>query len=286
MSDVNKDEPGTPWTPPRTPPRTPSDQAQVEDVSQDTARNNGRNLGENTPRVSLSQGDEDPRVIIKDLEENTPRTSLSPRVCTRNLEENTPRIPLNLTVDEHRDPRVTTSPATSTPGSSPIGSSSGELRDSELQCSEESVIETSVTIEGNKKEDETEEIVFVRMINTTLTGNSEVEDESQDVEDTSWETTLEDTVLQERGAISCVAHRTRSHTEEMRKLNLTQLMGGCSLSLEESFEIIEPKAADSLSLPRPNKDEPEMENIRDWCGKLQIVDISMDKVSKIRGPQK
>ena len=306
MSGMKKDEPGTPWTPPRTPPKTSPSQAQVqtEDVSQDTPRKRERNSVENTTRVSSSQNDEDPKVTFRDLEEDTnrtplvtrvvikgivedtTRTPLTTRVGLRNLEEDTPNIPLDPTDEEQRDPGISTSPATSTPGASPTGLSNGELRDSELQGSEESVIESSLIKEDTRKEIETDDVVVVRMVRTSLSENSEVEEDSHNVEDTSWETTLGDTTSQEGGAKSCVAQRTRSHTGEMRKMNLTELMDIFPTSMENSFEIIETNAVDSLNLPRPEKEVPEWENRKEWCGKLQSLDISMDKVSRIGGSQK
>ena len=268
MSGSSEDDPRTPRTPP-TPPRTPSS----------LGGNVSRNSGEKTPRVSTCDT----------------RNNLG------NSGEKTPRVSLSLDEDHFRNPRVTTSPTTSTPGSSPTGSSSNGLRESDLQSSEESVIETSATGKGisvdtdkgtPRKGRDPEEIEFIGMVNTSLTGNSEVEVSAQDVEDTSCETTQEFTNQQNMGALSCVANRTRTHTEEMRKENLTQLVGSFSMllnssSLEESFEVIQPVAADSLNLPRSsNREESDMESLRIWCDKLKIVDYSMDKISKIEGPHK
>ena len=70
----------------------------------------------------------------------------------------------------------------------------------------------------------------------TLTEKSADRVSAQDIEDISCETTLEYTNLQGDGALSCVAQRTRSHTVEMRKNNLTQLLEGLSLSLNVSME--------------------------------------------------
>ena len=289
MSDVNEDGSGNPRTPPRTPPRLHSDQPQEEDVLQDTPRYMDKDSGEYTTRGPLCLSIEDPMAIVKTLEEYTTRTSLRPGDCIRNLEENTPKIPLNTTGEEqHSDPRVTTSPATSTPGASPAGSTNGELKDSELQCSEESVIESSITTYDSKKEKESEEIVFVKLVNTTLAGNSVAgdEDESLNVEDTLWDTTAEYTIVQEGGAKSCVAQRTRSRTEELRRLNMTELMDACTQALEESYEVIDHNAMDSLNLPRHEREKPEWKNKEDWCGKLQEVDSSMNKAYEIRGPKK
>ena len=102
---------------------------------------------------------------------------------------------------------------------------------------------------------------------------------------------MEYTDLQDDGAMSCVAQRTRSHTEEMRKDNLTQLVEGFSLSMnassmEDSFEVIQPNAADSLTLPRYNKEGLDMDSLKIWCDYLKILDSSVDKVSKIEGPYK
>ena len=247
-----------------------------------------RNLEENTSKVpsGLRNLEEETTSIPLNHTEEDQKNPMKNRVGIRNLEENTPRIPLDLTEEGHRDPRITTSPATSTPGTSPAGSTNGELRVSELQCSEESVIESSITKENSKEMEEIDDIVIIKMISTSLSENSEVEEETHDVDDASWETTLDETTLQEGGAKSCVAQRTRSRTEEMRKLNLSQLMEACHISLDESFEVIEPKAMDSFNLPRHEKDGPEWENRKVWWGKLHTLDISLDKASKIRGTQK
>ena len=298
MSGINEAQPGSTWTPPqtprtpgtppKTPPKTPSSQTHVDrdSVGNTTAVSlaDRYSVG-NTTIVSLGHSDEDPKVLLGDLEENTDRTPLSTETHIRNLDKNTPRIPLNLIDRDHKDPRTNSSPATSTPGASPAGSSSSELKDSELQSSEESAIETSMLMVGEKKGVDIDDIIVIKMINTSPSGNSEDENESHEVEDTSWETIYDDTTLQENGARSCVAQRTRSHTD-MRKLNLTQLMGVWSTSMEDSFVVIDHKAMDSLNLPRPEKAEKEWENKEDWCGKLKLLDTSLDKASRIGGPQR
>ena len=300
MSGISMEESEVPRTPPRTLLKTPEDQDQVEEVFYDTPRNS---VG-NTTRVSIDSEDEDPKVILSELVEETTRTPRNNGLGTRDLEGNTsgtpvyngkgrgnvggntPIIPLNLTDDEQKDPRVSTSPTTSTPGISPTGTSNGELRNSELQESEESVIESSVRKVNGKREVEDKDNVGVSMMRTSLSEKSEVEEEDQDVEDTSWVSIGEDTKLQEGGAKSCVALRTRSHTGSMRKHNLTELIKLNSSSMTDSFEIIGDKAMDSLNLPRYEKDIPEWENRMEWCDELKSLDTSMDKVTRIGGPQK
>ena len=287
MSVTNRDEPGTPEAPPMTPPGTPTGYAQGEDVSQDTGRKNERNSVGETTEVSLVNNNEDPEAVVRELVEETPSTPQS--VCVRNLGGNTPKIPLiplNLIDEDHRDPRISTSPATSTPGASPLGSNGGLLRNSELQVSEESVIESSLTIDKSKLDEVKDDRVVVKLTSTSLHENSEVENESQDVNDSSWETTLGESMLKEMGERSCVANRTRSHTEEIRKKNLTKLEETGPTSMEDSFVILDHKATDSLNLPRPGKDEISWDNMKEWYEELKKLDISMDKASRIRGPNK
>ena len=268
--------------------------ALIKDLEEDTSgiplvtEVGRRNLVEDTTRIPSG---------LRDLEGNTSsiplnhkkeeqKTPMKNRVGTRNLEEDTPRIPLDLLEEGQKDPRLSTSPATSTPGASPAGSTSGELRDSELQSSEESVIESSITKEESKKEEENDDTLIIKMISTSLAENSEVEEESHNAEDTSWETTLEESTLQDGEIKSCVAQRTRSQTELLRKLNLSQLLEACPISLNESFEVIGTIAVDSLNLPRNEIDGTEWEDRKEWCGNLHTLNISLDKASKIRGTQK
>ena len=294
MSGTDEAQPGSTWTPPQTPstPRTPTKSPQ--DDSHVDSNSVGKTtavalvdryaLG-NTTILSLGHNDEDPRVLLGELEGKTDRTPLNTETVIRNLDENTPRIPMNLIDRDHKDPRTTSSPTTSTPGTTPIGSGSSELKESELQNSEESAIEISgIMVEEKKKEDIDDDVVL-KMINTSLYGYSEDENESQEADDTLWETTYDDTTLQESGARSCVAQRTRSH-RDMRKLNLTQLMAAWSTSMDDSFVVIGSNAIDSLDLPRPEKAEGDWENKEEWCGKLRLLDTSLDKASRIGGPQR
>ena len=82
-----------------------------------------RNLEENTSKVpsGLRNLEEETTSIPLNHTEEDQKTPMKNRVGIRNLEENTPRIPLDLTEEGHRDPRITTSPATSTSGASPAG---------------------------------------------------------------------------------------------------------------------------------------------------------------------
>ena len=294
MSGIDEAQPGSTWTPPQTPstpgtpPKTPPSDNHVDRDSVGktivVSLADRYALG-NTTILSLGHSDEDPKVLLGELEEKTDRTPLNTETYIRNLDENTPRIPMKLIDRDHKDPRTSSSPTTSTPGTSPTGSSSSELKDSELQNSEESAIETSVLMAEEKKRVDIDDNIVIKMINTSLSGNSEDENESHEAEDTSWETTYDDTTIQENGARSCVAHRTRSHTD-MRKFNLTQLMGVWSTSMDDSFVVIGHNAMDSLNLPRPEKAEREWENKEDWCGKLKLLDTSLDKASRIGGPQR
>ena len=91
------------------------------------------------------------------------------------------------------DSGVITSPATSTPGSTPGSNKRGKLINSELQNSEESIIGSSI-LEDERKDDtvEDDEIVIIKMADHTLTGKSVEEKESLGVDDTAWETILEE----------------------------------------------------------------------------------------------
>ena len=236
-----------------------------------------------------------PRMSLGPVEDN-PRSSRVTSPATSTPGSQTPRMSLGPVEDNSRGSRVTTSPTTSTPGSSPTGSYSSGLKDSDLQSSDESIIETSATGKGSYvdinmgttgKGREMEEVEIIEVIEVTLAEKSVKKVSAQDVEDASCETTLEYTDLQGSGAMSCVAQRTRSHTEEMRKDNLSQLVEGFSLndtSMENSFEIIQHAAADSLSLPRYNKEGLDKDSLKTLCDYLKIIDSSMDKVKKIEEP--
>ena len=371
MSDKNKKAPGLPWSTLRTPPKLSKSLTQDEDVSQDTIRKEDRishklsksltqdedvsqdtirkedrisvedttraslrNTVEDTTGIPLSNSNEEPRTVIKDLEEETSgillatevgrriyvedttripsglrdqegntssvpvnhkkeeeKTPMKNRVGTRNPEKDTPRIPLNLVEEGQKDPRISTSPATSTPGASPTGSTLGELRYSELQSSEESVIESSIIKEESKREEENDDLVMIKMISTSLAENSEVEEEDpttriHSADDSAWETTLEESTLQDGEIKSCIAKRTRSQTELVRKLNLSQLLEAYPISMTESFEVIENNAVDSLNLPKYGLEGTEWEDRKKWCGNLNTLNMSLDKASKIRGTQK
>ena len=124
------------------------------------------------------------------------------------------------------------------------------------------------------------------MLSTTLSGKSVVEEDSQSVEDTLWETTtsvseLEDTMTQSEEARSCVAHRTRSHTGETRKLNLTELLDACGSNMEESYEIVETNAKDSLDLGTTRILEGDRENRGKWCEEIKRLDTSINKMIEV-----
>ena len=225
-------------------------------------------------------------VSLGDLEEKTIRTpKKADIVLIRNLGEDTPLIPGSMIEKDLRDPRISSSPTTSTPGNTPVGSGTGELKESELQNSDQSAIEISgILVEEKKKE--MDDSVIMKMINISLAGYSEDENESYEADDTSWEATDEDLTLQESGAKSCIAKRTRSNND-LRKMNLTQLTKDWSTAtMDDSFVFLGSNAIDSLDLPRTEKTGMTWENKEEWCGKLKLLDTSLDKASKTGGPQK
>ena len=184
--------------------------------------------------------------------------------------------------DSLKTPKMSTSPATSTPGSSPEGNHSNGLKDSELLHSDESLVDISVDHPSAIKKDSNEEV--------TLAEKSVDKASAQDIEDVSCETTKEYTSPQIDGALSCVAQRTRSHTVEMRKNNLTQLLAGLSLSLnlsmEDSFEILSSNAVDSMTLPRYNKEGYNMNSLKLWYDSLKVLDTTIDNVSVLEESNK
>merc|ERR1711874_693569 len=102
-------------------------------------------------------------------------------------------------------------------------------------------------------------------VETSLTVNSEEWDSTRNEQETLGDTSMDSTLDEsEQGARSCVAQRTRSHTEEMRekieqtrKMNLSKLKEMYSELREEkdkskmdtSWELVENGANDSLGLP-------------------------------------
>ena len=316
MSGTDGAQPGATWTPPQTPctpgtPIMPPQEDRSEDnnsvgkttavalenrfvlgdisnvdsdsVGETTVVTLGESMVGNTTILSVGHGDEDPIVVMGDLEGKTDRTPLNTEIRRKHMNENTPRIPLDLLDKDHKDPRTTSSPTTSTPGNTPKGSGSNELRESELQSSEQSAIEISgMMMDGERKGDIVDDKVIYKMINTSIYGDSEGEDDSQAVDETAWETTCEDSNLQDSEASSCVAQRTRSN-RDLRRMNLTELLVTMSTTMEESFEVIGNNANDSLDLHRP---ESNWENKNEWCGKLQLLDTSLDKITKIGGTQR
>ena len=233
-------------------------------------------LGGNTPRDSQTQdtllrgavGNTAVTPIDQredSLRGNTLRDSQTPDIQYRGTVENTAVTPI--------------SPATSTPGSTPARHKKGELKNSELQSSEESIIGTSITDEDRRQEIvDDEDFITLKMADYTLAEKSVEEDESHDVEDTLWETTVDNTDSKEEGPISCVAHRTRSHTEDLRKNNLSQFLDDCNnTTMEESFEVIGDKASDSMTLKKYEKEDQEWDNKNEWCLELVKLNSSIDK---------
>merc|ERR1712082_484913 len=176
--------------------------------------------------------------IENSLGGNTPRDSLTPDSTHRGAVGNTTVTPISHTENtNYQEIGILTSPATSTPGSTPVSNKNGELKKSELQRSEESMIGSSIIIEEKRhKLMEDDDIITIKMSENTLYDKSVEEEESYDVEDTSWETTTDRTNCGKEGPTSCVAQRTRSHTEDLRKNNLSQVLEGCdNTTMEGSF---------------------------------------------------
>ena len=325
MSDAEDTQAESTWTTPQTPatPCTPpkllTEDSQVVRDSVDRDSSNRDSVGKTTAVALLDRFDvgettllplelsvEDPVVLYGGLEgktDSTPRssdivslgdleerTSRTPRkqdiVLAKNLGENTPLIPGSMMDKDLKDPRVSSSPTTSTPGNTPVGSGTSDLKESELHNSEESAIEISGILAEDKKKDEMDDSVILKMINISLAGYSEDGNESCESEDNSWEATDGDLTLQESGAKSCIARRTRSHND-LRKTNLSQLTKDWSTSaMEDSYVFIGNNAIDSLDLPRADKAGMTWDNREEWCGKLILLDTSLDKASKIGGHQK
>ena len=124
------------------------------------------------------------------------------------------------------------------------------------------MIGSSILVEDKRqKVVEDEDFITIKMADYTLADKSVEEEKSHDVEDASWETTIDKTDYREEGPISCVAHRTRSHTEDLRKSNLSQFLEGCNnTTMEGSFEVIGEKASDSMTLPRFDREDQEWDN--------------------------
>merc|ERR1711874_301133 len=120
-------------------------------------------------------------------------------------------------------------------------------------------------------------------VETSLAGKSEEWDTTLNVEetlgDTTMDTTMEYSELGDTGARSCVAQRTRSHTEEMRektaetrKLNLSRLKEKYTemkeekerSQMEESWEVLGHEAIDSLNLPAYQK-EADLKDFKHLC---------------------
>merc|ERR1711874_860618 len=127
--------------------------------------------------------------------------------------------------------------------------------------------------ENSEKKEETVEA------EVTLAGKRGDWESTLNVEDTLGDTTMDTTMEYvdqgESGAISCVAQRTRSHTEEMRertaktrKMNLSQLMDKYTemkeeenkSQMNESHEMQQHGAVDSLTLPTYQK-EAELKDL-------------------------
>ena len=307
--------PPTPWIDSRLP--TEEDQVVRDPVDREsddrdpvgytteTALDDVGNTTSKASELSVNGSDEDPVVLEGGLARNTdstPRTHCAPRssdiVSLGDLERSsrTPRkkdtvlavdqrlklIPVSRMGGELEDPR--TSPTTSTPGSTHAGSGMNDLKDSELHNSEESVIEASEIVTENKNEEILDDNVVLRMIDTSLAGQSDGDNlyESYESEDNSWETIEGDSTLQGSVIKSCIAKRTRSH--DLRKKNLTQLtIDWSKAALEESFIFLGTNAVDSLDLHRADKAEVTWKNREEWCDKLLHLDTSMDTASKIGG---
>ena len=205
----------------------------------------------------------------------------------RKLEESTTVIPRGMMEEDLRDPRVSSSPTTSTPGNTPTSSGTSELKESELQNSDQSAIEISGILTEEKRKVEVDDKIIIDMIDISLAGNSDDKDESHDADDdTLWEATDENISLLGRGAESCIAKRTRSH-KSLREMNLTELAEDWSLTtLEDSFEVIETNAVDSMNLHKAERVGLAWDNKEEWCKELQLLDTSLNKADKTGGPRR
>ena len=228
MSDVSEEEKSThPTTATRTvfPSIRPSDfQEEPQNIHR---RHNKESVGDITEN-SLNDSIRCQARIESSLGGDTSRDSQTPDILHRGAVGDTAATPRSQTENlNSQDTGILTSPATSTPGSTPATHKNGELKNSELQSSEESVIESSIIDEDRRQKlVEDEDFITIKMADHTLADKSVGEEESHDVEDTSWETTIDNTDCREEGPISCVANRTRSHTEDLRKNNLSEFLEG------------------------------------------------------------
>ena len=55
--------------------------------------------------------------------------------------------------------------------------------------------------------------------------------------------------------------------------------------MEDSFEILQPEAADSLTLPLYNRGI-DLDNLKTLCDSIKVLDTSVDKVSRFEEPYK
>ena len=138
-------------------------------------------------------------------------------------------------------------------------------------------------------------------VETSLTGNSEGWESTRNVEETLGDTTMDTTMDEsELGARSCVAQRTRSHTEEMRektaetrKLNLSKLREMYTemrekkdkLQMEVSWELLEHGAIDSLNLPAYQK-KADLDDFKHLCNTMDVLEKSFKEMSMIEKKHK
>ena len=240
---------------------------------------------ETTPSKSVSTSDrsrsEAGRTLIEYTNSNTP----------------SPGQPMRSTVGETTVPPPTPidlgasliSPATSTPGATPARQKNGSLVESELQSSDESIISSSLSSVSKdcNRVNEIGEITVIKLADSTLTGNSVgKEDDTHEAYDPTWVASQDTTCPnEEEEPSSCIAQRTRSRTDELRKINLSQIIDACNLSstnnmtMEGSYEMI------NRSLDTTEDDNGWRNGIQ-WCNGLINLDSSLNKMEKYRNDDK
>merc|ERR1712082_533525 len=92
-----------------------------------------------------------------------------------------------------------------------------------------------------------------------------------------WEATA-DMTHDKEVPLSCIEMRTRSHTEETRMINLSQILNeGLDTTSEEGFVMVGQKIKDSPNLPNL---DPEWVNKEIWCQSLKNINESISKAYK------
>ena len=183
------------------------------------------------------------------------------------------------------------SPTTSTPGATPARKNVGSLVESELQSSDESIISSSISSASkeNNEDIETGEITAIRLADSNPANREddnekEVED-TQEANDPTWVASQDITCPDiEEIPTSCIAQRTRSRTDELRKINLSQIIDSCNLNstnvnLDGSYDVI------NRSLDNTEEDNRWRNGIQ-WCNGLINLDSSLNKMNRYRNDEK